>query len=308
MGTLQFRVEKGRVLVPVGIPCPFGCKYCYTRSGEVGPPRVTPQEILRQFQAFALLHHAAFHTIQLGYDSDPFAYPERGIELLHGLCALGKHLNLSTKACIEGEALRGLAEVRTHLASHLVLSALVSLSCWESAPTVEPHTPTPAQRMLTIRSLKRIGVPSLVAVRPVLPHIPDAEYERLFDEAIQAGCEGFIFGPLYSDAEERFVRFVPKEALSTTPGRLVVVPWSAHAPTWTRYEDEARMQCLAALATSKGGHVFWSSALAVASLSKQETLLEKRPAGSDPDRLVGGIALYQGPGGMQAFFDARGTS
>jgi DNA repair photolyase len=223
---------------------------------------------LQRFQAFALLHHAAFHTIQVGYDSDPFAYPLRGIELLHGLCALGKHLNVSTKACIEGDALSGLAEVRAHLASHLALSALVSLSCWESAPLVEPYTPTPTQRMLTIRNLKRIGVPSLVAVQPVLPHIADAEYERLFDEAIHAGCEGFIFGPLYADTQERFVRFVPKEALRRTPGRSVVVPWSAHAPHWTRYEDEPRMHRLAALAQQKGGRVFWSSALAVEHLAQ----------------------------------------
>jgi DNA repair photolyase len=223
---------------------------------------------VRRFQAFALPHQAAFHTIQLGYDSDPFAYPERGIELLHSLCALGKHLNISTKACIEGEALAGLAEVRAHLASHLTLSALVSLSCWESAPVVEPYTPTPAQRMLTIRNLKRIGVPSLVAVRPVLPHIADAEYERLFEEALRAGCMGFIFGPLYADEQERFVRFVPPEILRRTPGRKVVVPWSAHAPRWMRYEDELRMQRLAGLAQEKGGQVFWSSALAVEYLAQ----------------------------------------
>jgi DNA repair photolyase len=265
---MQFHVEKGRVLVPVGIPCPFGCKYCYTRSGEVGPPRVRPATIVQRFRSFALAHSGAFHTIQLGYDSDPFAYPERGIELLHGLSPLGKHLNISTKACIEGEGLIGLAEVRAHLASHLVLSALVSLSCWESAPLVEPHTPTPAQRLKTIGNLKRIGVPSLVAVRPVLPHIVDAEYERIVEEALHAGCEGFVFGPLYADTEERFVRFVPKEALSKTPRRLVVVPWSAHAPHWTRYEDEPRMHRLAAIAQRKGGTVFWSSALAVEYLAQ----------------------------------------
>jgi hypothetical protein len=134
MVDIQFKVEKGRVLVPVGIPCPFGCTYCYTRSGEVGPPRAMPEEILRCFQAFALLHHDAFTTIQFGYDGDPFAYPERGVAMLHDLCALGKHLNFSTKACIEKEALLGLAEVRAHLASHLMLSALISLSCWDSAP------------------------------------------------------------------------------------------------------------------------------------------------------------------------------
>jgi DNA repair photolyase len=117
--------------------------------------------------------------------------------------------------------------------------------------------------MKTIRNLKRIGVPSLVAVCPVLPHIADAEYERIFDEAIGAGCKGFLFGPLYADADERFVRCVPKEALRKMPGRNVIVPWSAHALHWTRYEDELRMHRLATFAQGKGRHVFWSSALAV---------------------------------------------
>src|SRR3954463_1485399 len=65
MVDIQFKVEKGRVLVPVGIPCPFGCKYCYTRNGEVGPARVKPAEILSHLQEFATLH--SFNTIQFSY-------------------------------------------------------------------------------------------------------------------------------------------------------------------------------------------------------------------------------------------------
>src|SRR5690348_14402675 len=162
MADIQFKVEKERVLVPVGVPCPFGCKYCYTRNGEVGPARVKPVEILNHLQEFAILH--AFTTIQFGYDSDPFAFPERGITMLQSLIALGKHINFSTKACIEGTVLDALAEIRRKLGAHLTLSALISLSCWESAPRVEPHTPTPVERMRTVTNLKRIGVPSFIAV------------------------------------------------------------------------------------------------------------------------------------------------
>jgi DNA repair photolyase len=267
MADIQFKVEKERVLVPVGIPCPFGCKYCYTRNGEVGPARVKPVEILNHLQEFAILH--AFNTIQFGYDSDPFAFPERGIAMLERLIELGKHINFSTKACIEGAVLDALATVRRNLGSHLSLSALVSLSCWESAPAVEPHTPTPEERMRTVSNLKRIGIPTFIAVRPLLPHIADAEYEHVIDEALRAGCDRFILGPLYADEKERFVRFVPKEILRKTPGRKVVVPWSAHAPRWTRYEDGVRMQRIMMVVEAKGGKVFWSSADAVESVIYQ---------------------------------------
>jgi DNA repair photolyase len=270
MVDIQFKVEKGRVLVPVGVPCPFGCKYCYTRNGEVGPARVKPDEILAHLQEFATQHE--FTTIQFGYDSDPFAFPERGIAMLRRLIELGKHINFSTKACIEGTVLDALGKVRHKLGKHLTLSALVSLSCWESAHVVEPHTPTPAERVRTVDNLKRIGVPAFIAVRPLLPHIAETEYEHLIDEALRAGCDGFILGPLYADEEGRFVKFIPAEVLRNVPGRKVIVPWSAHAPTWTRYEDETRMQRIMMLAEAKGGHVFWSSADAVQSVIDAITL------------------------------------
>src|SRR5579859_3495640 len=88
---IQFKVDKGRVLVPVGEPCPFGCRYCYTRTGEVGPARTEPQEILQKFEAFSLTQ--SFEFIQFGYDGDPFANPERGLMMLQRLATLGKHMS-----------------------------------------------------------------------------------------------------------------------------------------------------------------------------------------------------------------------
>src|SRR6266567_4669901 len=103
---ILFKVEKERVLVPVGEPCPFGCKYCYTRGGEVGLAKINAEEVLLQFQNFA--GTTAFETIQFGYDGDPFARPERGIAMLKELAAMGKHINFSTKALLEGATLDAL--------------------------------------------------------------------------------------------------------------------------------------------------------------------------------------------------------
>src|SRR5438874_8239511 len=94
---ILFTAEKNRVLVPVGEPCPFGCRYCYTRGGEVGLTRVDSAEILRRFRQFAAANESPFETIQFGYDGDPFARPERGITMLRHLATMGKHVNFSTK-------------------------------------------------------------------------------------------------------------------------------------------------------------------------------------------------------------------
>lgn len=266
---ILFTAEKNRVLVPVGKPCVFGCRYCYTRGRDIGLPRLNAEDILADFRQFA--QEASFETIQFGYDSDPFSQPERGIAMLNQLAKMQKHVNFSTKALVDGPLLEALREIRASLElADKKLSALVSLSCWESSAKVEPHTPSAEERIRTVANLKSIDVPVFIAVRPILPHIPDSEYERIAEEGIRAGCDGFILGPLYADARGQFVRFVPSAFLARTPGKTGSVAWSPHAPVWTRYEDTDRLQRLLLMIEQKGGRTFLSSADAVTCVHQKE--------------------------------------
>ena len=272
---ILFKVEKNRVLVPVGEPCPFGCRYCYTRGGEVGLARVDMEEVLSRFREVAL--ESSFETIQFGYDGDPFARPERGITMLRQLATMGKNVNFSTKASLEVPTLNALEDIQRYMEEEgTTLSALISVSCWDSASSVEPHTPPPVERMRGVAALKRRGIPVFIAVRPVLPHIPDSEYERIADEGILAGCDGFILGPLYADERGRFVRFIPPEILKAVPSCKDVVSWSAHSPIWRRYEDETRLRQLTAMIECKGGRVFLSSADAMANFSTLKRVVKGR--------------------------------
>ena len=266
---ILFTTEKNRVLVPVGKPCVFGCKYCYTRGRDIEISRLKAEDILADFEQFA--HDASFETIQFGYDSDPFSQPERGIAMLGQLAKLHKHVNFSTKALVEGPLLEALSAVRSLMdAADRRLSALISLSCWDSAQTVEPHTPSPQDRIRTVANLKSIDVTAFIAVRPILPHIPDSEYEQIAEEGIRAGCDGFILGPLYADDRGQFVRFVPSTVLAATPSSRGSVSWSPHSPVWTRYEDAERLQRLLEMIEQKGGRTFLSSADAVACMQEKE--------------------------------------
>ncbi len=265
---LLFKVEKNRVLVPVGEPCPFGCKYCYTRGGEVGLSKLDADDVLYQFEQFA--QNTSFETIQFGYDGDPFARPARGVTMLQRLATLGKNLNFSTKASLDTSTLNALAAIQQRMKKDgTMLSALVSVSCWNSASTIEPHTPSPSERMRTVANLKQIGVPAFIAVRPILPHISDLEYQNIAIEGIRAGCNGFVLGPLYADDRGQFVRFIPSEILTSVPHRKNVVSWSAHQPTWTRYEDEERLHRLSTMIERKGGTVYVSSADAMATVDQR---------------------------------------
>ncbi len=271
--SILFRVEKNRVLVPVGEPCQFGCRYCYTRGGEVGLSRVAAEDVLSRFEQFACETPIPFETIQFGYDGDPFSRPKRGIAMLQRLAMMGKNVNFSTKALLEGETLDSLDAICRHMDTlGTTLSALISLSCWESASVVEPHTPSPAERIQTIANLKGIDMPVFISIRPLLPHISDYEVERIVEEGIRAGCDGFILGPLYADKRGKFTRFIPPVALAQVPSRTGSVPWSAHSPTWTRYEDTDRLQRLLLMIEGKGGRTFVSSADAMALIHQREAV------------------------------------
>ena len=176
-----------------------------------------------------------------------------------------KNINFSTKAALTDADFRELGAIHDEMqAMGTILSALISLSCWESAAEVEPHTPTPQERIETLRGLKRLGMPVFIAIRPILPTIANAEYERIVDEGLRAGCDGFIPGPLYADTRGISVRFLQPAALP--PGKKGIVPWSAHTPTWTRYEDVERLNWLLQTIEQKGGKAFCSSADAMALL------------------------------------------
>lgn len=270
--SIRFKVEKGRVLVPVGEPCTFGCKYCYTRGGEVGSARVSLGEILLPLKVFASQNE--FETLQFGYDGDPFVRPERGITILQELSEMGKHVNFSTKAFLEEKTIKVLEGIQKKMESvDRILSALVSLSCWESASEIEPHTPSPEMRIRTIKSLKAIGVPTFISVRPMLPHIDDIEYVRIIDEGLLAECDGFILGPLYSDDKGRFVRFIPPEILRKVQNNKVIVSWSAHSPIWTRYEDKTRLKRIELIVSEKMGRVFESSVEAVEFANRRKVMV-----------------------------------
>lgn len=271
-GTIQFKVEQDRVLVPVGEPCPFGCKYCYTRGRDIVPARVDAADILRQCQNF--LRHTQCSTLQFGYDGDPFARPARGITMLRQLALLGKHVNFSTKSALDSATLAVLEILQHQMAANgCTLSAQISLSCWDSAPVVEPHTPPPSERIRTVANLKFRGIPAFIAVRPILPHIADTEYERIVTEGVSAGCEGFILGPLYGDDRGQFTRFIPPVALEAVPRQRTVARWSAHAPLWNRYEDTERLQRFTTMIEQQGGRAFQSSANAMKLVSQEREMV-----------------------------------
>lgn len=260
----SLKLEKNRILVPIGGRCPYECSYCYTKrhdvySGEVDPART--QRMVEQITKGCTTPP----TAQIGYDNDPFWDPETGLDLLVRLSWLPVHVGFSTKAFITEELAERISVVaRIKRERGLVLSALVTLTSIASAVRLEPKAPSPAERLQTIRNLANAGIPVMVNLRPVLPdEVSICEYRELIGAAKASGAQGIVLGAFWTDPEGIVIGSLQKPKSQPTHS---MVPWAPHGLPWDRYEDSDFMDRIRGFAIEQGLRVFDSSADAVESL------------------------------------------
>jgi len=266
----RLKPQKGRLLVPVGARCPFGCAYCYTDFEGFRSHAWALDELLTEIRRLTPRHR--IRTFQVGYDGDPLASWERTRPLLEALEPFGANLNIQTKAIPDDAQLAALRDLAERLAARgRVFSVLVTLTSWDNAPRLEPDAPTPAARVESIARLRAAGIPVLVALRPMIPGVPRRSLERVLEAARDAGARGVIPGPLYIHAtwpdSARFLEGFEDEPiwqrLQTAP---VAPPWDPQGNRWLRISSRRAMQFVKTTAARLGLPVFWSSAAAMDAL------------------------------------------
>jgi DNA repair photolyase len=62
--------------------------------------------------------------------------------------------------------------------------------------TLEPRAPTARKRLAAVKTLAKAGVPTHVAIAPVIPQITDHELEAIVEAAAAAGARGVFFIPV----------------------------------------------------------------------------------------------------------------
>jgi DNA repair photolyase len=186
--------------------CEHGCVYCFARPTHanmgLSPGLDFETKLFAKPDAAALLEKELGargyqpKTIAMGTNTDPYQPIERQRRITRGILEVlercGHPVGIVTKSALVCRdidilarmAARGLAKVAISVTT---LDARLSRS-------LEPRAATPSLRLKTVRQLSEAGIPVTVMVAPVIPHINDAEIERILGAAHAAGaCEaGYV--------------------------------------------------------------------------------------------------------------------
>jgi DNA repair photolyase len=89
---------------------------------------------------------------------------------------------------------------RAWLDEHFPDRASVALSITSLTPeisrTLEPRAPAARKRLAAVKALSAAGIPTTVAIAPVVPGITDYELEHIVEAAAEAGATGVFFLPV----------------------------------------------------------------------------------------------------------------
>ena len=188
--------------------CEHGCIYCFARPThayhDLSPGVDFESRLFAKTDAAKLLHAAMSRPgyevgpIALGTNTDPYQPIEERFRITRSILELlleTKHpFTITTKS---DRVLRDL-DIIVPAARLGLASVALSVTSLDPAihRTLEPRAPAPRKRLAAVKALAEAGVPTHVAIAPVIPHITDHELEAIVADAAGAGARGVFFLPV----------------------------------------------------------------------------------------------------------------
>jgi DNA repair photolyase len=188
--------------------CEHGCIYCFARPShayhDLSPGLDFESRLFAKPDAARLLRIElakpgySVRPMALGTNTDPYQPIEGKWRITRSLLEVlveTKHpFTITTKS---DRVVRDIDLIASMAAQGM---ASVALSITSLTPeihrTLEPRAPAARKRLAAVKALSAAGIPTLVAIAPVIPAITDHEVEHIVEAGAQAGACGAFFLPV----------------------------------------------------------------------------------------------------------------
>src|SRR3989338_10331322 len=207
--TAGLKIDRERVLTYSQLSCPLDCTYCFVNDMTTNQQKNIAYLTEKQIELLKNLPEE-ISLIMLGCDTEFFQNKKEAIEILKKLSVLGKDISVITKIPLSEEYVNSLLEIHNKVKGNgNIFSFSTSITCI-SEPILakyEPGVPSPEKRIETLSSVYAKGIPTTVAIRPLLPDVSDEEIRDIVNKT-KDYCFGYYSGPLYLK-EERIKLLLP---------------------------------------------------------------------------------------------------
>lgn len=202
----------------------------------------------------------------LGCDTEFFQSKKDSVEILEKLSNFNKDISVITKIPVSKNFIEKLKHIDAKLkrgGNFLVFSE--SIPCLESATDWEPRAPNPKQRINTIKNVYESDIKTLIAIRPLLPTVPNEELGRIVD-LTKDYCHGYYSGPLYLKNLEHPI--LEKEDFSKLKIEELQPHWMPKDNIFYKIEKENQMEFLEKKIKENNKPLFEGAAEAIDCLRK----------------------------------------
>ncbi|HEX8534604.1 MAG TPA: PA0069 family radical SAM protein [Allosphingosinicella sp.] len=188
--------------------CEHGCIYCFARPThafhDLSPGLDFESKLFAKPDAATLLRKELANPrylcapIAIGTNTDPYQPIEGKWRIMRSIVEVLAETNHPLFITTKSDRVTRDIDLLARMAEKQLVSVALSVTSLtpEISRTLEPRAPAARKRLAAVKALSAAGVPTTVAIAPVVPGITDCEMEEIVAAAAEAGARGVFYLPV----------------------------------------------------------------------------------------------------------------
>ncbi|MGA9582806.1 MAG: PA0069 family radical SAM protein [Allosphingosinicella sp.] len=188
--------------------CEHGCIYCFARPThafhDLSPGLDFETRLFAKPDAAKILREElsrpgyAVRSMAIGTNTDPYQPIEAEWRITRSVLEVLAETRHPVTITTKSDRVVRDVDILARMAEEGLARVAISVTSLtpEISRSLEPRAPSGRKRLAAVKALSEAGVPTIVAIAPVIPAITDHEVEHIVEAAAEAGAEGAFFLPV----------------------------------------------------------------------------------------------------------------